>query len=235
MPDGVICQLTDRGFGFISTELSKYVFFRSNELTSVTFDELRCGDAVQFDIEVTTKGVMACRVGLRERVYPGVPQQLPPPPREFEVAVRDCIAELLDHINRHPEILRTIHPGTFEDLVAEIFRQEGYHTEKISAWNQPDGGVDLIAVRQLAPGDHLRLAIQCKRWGGVRRMSAEPLRSLAGVLDKFEAHKGVVATTGSFSRQAEEERTKYLWKISYRDYDNILSSLKALSLTPGGS
>lgn len=53
-------------------------------------------------------------------------------------------------------------------------------------------------------------------------MSAEPLRSLAGVLDRFEAHKGVVAATGSFTQEAEEERTKYLWQISLRVYDSIV-------------
>jgi cold shock protein len=232
MVDGVISRLTDKGYGFISSEVrDKDFFFHSDELVSITFDELRCGDEVHFNIEATVKGVAACQVRLfEESVYSGH-RELPPASLEFESSVSECTTELVQYINMHPEMLHSIHPGTFENLVAEIFRQEGYHTEKISGWNQPDGGVDLIAVRQLAPGDHLRLAIQCKRHGGSRRISAEPLRALAGVLDRFEAHKGVVATTGSFSQAAEEERTKYLWRISLRDYHSIVSSLKRMNLT----
>jgi len=53
---------------------------------------------------------------------------------------------------------------------------------------------------------------------------------LAGVLERFQAHAGVFATTGLFSDKTEEERAKYLWRISWRDYYDILASLKRLRL-----
>ena len=60
---GVIKKLTDKGFGFITSEkLSKDLFFHSNSLVGVTFDELREGDAVSFETEESPKGLNAVDV-----------------------------------------------------------------------------------------------------------------------------------------------------------------------------
>jgi CspA family cold shock protein len=60
---GSIKKLTDKGFGFITAEgLAKDLFFHSNSLVGVQFDELREGDAVTFDTEETPKGPSAVNV-----------------------------------------------------------------------------------------------------------------------------------------------------------------------------
>ena len=60
---GSIKKLTDKGFGFITAEgLAKDLFFHSNSLVDVRFDELREGDAVTFDTEETAKGPSAVNV-----------------------------------------------------------------------------------------------------------------------------------------------------------------------------
>ena len=60
---GTIKKLTDKGFGFISSEsLGKDLFFHSNSLVGVTFDELREGDAVSFETEESPKGLNAVDV-----------------------------------------------------------------------------------------------------------------------------------------------------------------------------
>ena len=60
---GTIKKLTDKGFGFISSEeLSKEVFFHMNGLVGVTFEELREGDAVTFETEESPKGMNAVNV-----------------------------------------------------------------------------------------------------------------------------------------------------------------------------
>jgi len=47
MEKGKIARLTDRGFGFISREgEQKDLFFHSNELQGVSFNDLREGDEV---------------------------------------------------------------------------------------------------------------------------------------------------------------------------------------------
>lgn len=61
--NGVIKKLTDKGFGFIAVEgQQKDLFFHSNSLVGVTFDELREGDPVSFETEDGPKGMSAVNV-----------------------------------------------------------------------------------------------------------------------------------------------------------------------------
>lgn len=60
---GTIKRLTDKGFGFISREgEAKDLFFHSNSLVGVNFDELHEGDAVSFEVEESPKGLNATNV-----------------------------------------------------------------------------------------------------------------------------------------------------------------------------
>jgi CspA family cold shock protein len=61
--NGVIKKVTEKGFGFISSEsLEKDLFFHSNALVGVTFEELREGDKVTFETEQSPKGLNAVNV-----------------------------------------------------------------------------------------------------------------------------------------------------------------------------
>lgn len=63
MQEGTITRLTDRGFGFIKREGSdKDLFFHSNDLDGVRFDELREGDRVTFEVADSPKGPNAIKV-----------------------------------------------------------------------------------------------------------------------------------------------------------------------------
>jgi CspA family cold shock protein len=63
MKTGTIKKMTDKGFGFITAEgLSKDLFFHSNALVGVQFDELREGDSVSFEMEESQKGMNAVNV-----------------------------------------------------------------------------------------------------------------------------------------------------------------------------
>lgn len=60
---GTIARVTDRGFGFITPEGGdKDVFFHANELNGITFDELREGDAVTFEMTDGPKGPAATNI-----------------------------------------------------------------------------------------------------------------------------------------------------------------------------
>ncbi len=63
MAEGTIVRLTDRGFGFIGREgEEKDLFFHSNELQGVEFDELKEGDKVTFEVADGPKGQNATKV-----------------------------------------------------------------------------------------------------------------------------------------------------------------------------
>lgn len=60
---GTIKTLTDRGFGFIAREgEAKDLFFHSKDLSGITFEELKVGDTVSFDVVETEKGAAAKNV-----------------------------------------------------------------------------------------------------------------------------------------------------------------------------
>ncbi|HWQ99382.1 MAG TPA: cold shock domain-containing protein [Candidatus Methylomirabilis sp.] len=61
--NGTIKKLTDRGFGFIGADgQAKDLFFHSKSLVGVTYEELREGDAVSFDVENGERGPSAVNV-----------------------------------------------------------------------------------------------------------------------------------------------------------------------------
>lgn len=63
MQTGTIARKTDKGFGFIKVEgQEKDLFFHANELVGVTFDELREGDTVTFEVGQSEKGPNAVKV-----------------------------------------------------------------------------------------------------------------------------------------------------------------------------
>jgi CspA family cold shock protein len=63
MQQGTISRVTDKGFGFISIEgQEKDLFFHSNELVGVAFDDLREGDTVTFEVADSPKGPNAIKV-----------------------------------------------------------------------------------------------------------------------------------------------------------------------------
>ena len=60
---GTIKTLTEKGFGFIAREgETKDLFFHSKDLSGVTYDELKVGDTVTFDVVDGEKGPSATNV-----------------------------------------------------------------------------------------------------------------------------------------------------------------------------
>ena len=60
---GTIKTLTEKGFGFIAREgEAKDLFFHSNDLSVVRYDEIKVGDIVNFDVVETENGLSAKNV-----------------------------------------------------------------------------------------------------------------------------------------------------------------------------
>ena len=60
---GTIKTKNEKGFGFIAQEgMQKDTFFHSTSLVDATFDDLKVGDMVSFDMEDSEKGPRAVNV-----------------------------------------------------------------------------------------------------------------------------------------------------------------------------
>lgn len=126
----------------------------------------------------------------------------------------------------NPSQLCQLHPGAFERLVALLLEQEGFSVKLLGSWNQPDGGVDIIAVQNVGIAGEYRIAVQCKKTAHNRKISARPIRELVGVLDRFNAHAGVIVTTSKFTNPAKKEAQNFFWRISLKDYGDIVKALR---------
>lgn len=66
--EGKIKTLTDKGFGFISMgQGKKDLFFHARNLQGISYEELRAGDLLRFDVEEGDKGPYAVNVELVEQ------------------------------------------------------------------------------------------------------------------------------------------------------------------------
>ena len=137
----------------------------------------------------------------------------------LDEALKEGEQELFEYFFHNPEKISQLSPEQFELFISSIYKNLGFSVEPIGAWNQPDGGVDIIAVAKTFADTEFRLAIQCKT--SKNKISVKPIRELAGVLDYFKAHQGVVVSTSRFTSSARDEAEGHLWKISLQDIDNI--------------
>ncbi|MCG8651658.1 MAG: cold shock domain-containing protein [Pirellulales bacterium] len=64
--EGTIKRITDKGFGFISDGSDKDMFFHSSALQGVTFEQLREGQRVSFEVGRGPKGPRAENVRVVE-------------------------------------------------------------------------------------------------------------------------------------------------------------------------
>lgn len=63
MQEGTVARVTDKGYGFIKRDgQEKDLFFHSNELVGISFDQLREGDKVTFEVAQSPKGPNAVKV-----------------------------------------------------------------------------------------------------------------------------------------------------------------------------
>lgn len=113
-------------------------------------------------------------------------------------SLRNALAdELLDQV-------KTCSPRFFERLVVELLVAMGYGGSLIDAGQAVgrtgDGGIDGIIKEDKLGLDVV--CIQAKRWEGT--VGRPVVQSFAGSMEGVRARKGVLLTTGAFSKDAEE-------------------------------
>jgi restriction system protein len=91
--------------------------------------------------------------------------------------------------------LRRLSPSQFEEWCADRLREQGHRVTVVGG--QSDHGIDLIAER-----DGSRMAVQCKRWFGIRLVGEPQVRDLLGAMQHVQATTGMVITTGQYSEAA---------------------------------
>lgn len=130
---------------------------------------------------------------------------------------------LLVMLAKSPRFLYEISPRRFEEVIAELFRKEGFDVELTRATR--DDGVDIIAISRRMNILH-KMVVECKRYAPDNRVGISVVQRLLGVKAQTSANKAVVVTTSSFSRDAQRVARERFWDLDLKAYSDVVSWLQ---------
>jgi len=101
-------------------------------------------------------------------------------------------------------VLQSLSPAGFERLCQRLLHASGFENVEVTGKSH-DGGIDGIGVLRLNPLVGVKVVFQCKRYKGtVSRAQVGEFRN--AILGRAE--KGIMFTTGTFSKDARDEATR---------------------------
>ncbi len=125
------------------------------------------------------------------------------------------------------DVLLKLHPSAFERLVQRLLRESGFIQVEVTG-QSGDGGIDGKGIMRLGGLLSFHVIFQCKRYRG--SVSANQVRDFRGAM-VGRADKGLLITTGNFTRDAVREATRDgAPAIDLIDGDLLVDKLKELSL-----
>lgn len=107
----------------------------------------------------------------------------------------------------------------FEHLIARMLEVDGYDVELMQG--SKDGGVDVIAVKEIDGIGLLKSVWQAKKHRIDRKVNLSVVRELADTRQEHSASKGIIVTTSFLTRDAlaRVQRDRYL--LSKMDRDDL--------------
>lgn len=113
--------------------------------------------------------------------------------------------EIIKALEKDPSFLDTLKPRRLEELVAEAYTQLGYKDVVLTPHSN-DKGRDVIVTATLPGIGTIRIVDQVKRYAPHRKVTANDVRALAGVLLRDrDVSKGIVTTTSGFAPGIQNE------------------------------
>lgn len=127
----------------------------------------------------------------------------------------------------HRVLTQRLSPDAFERLTKRLLRESGFIQVEVTG-RSGDGGVDGKGIIQINGFLSFHVVFQCKRYQG--SVSASAIRDFRGAM-VGRADKGLMITTGSFTRSAIREATRDgAPPIDLVDGDELAEKLKELDL-----
>lgn len=125
------------------------------------------------------------------------------------------------------KVLLNLPSDSFERLCQRLLRESGFVQVEVTG-RSGDGGIDGVGIVRLAGLLSFPILFQCKRYKG--SVSPSTIRDFRGAM-VGRADRGLVITTGKFSRDAKLEATRDgAPPIDLVDGEQLLDKLKDLQL-----
>lgn len=125
------------------------------------------------------------------------------------------------------EVIKNIQPDQFERLCQRLLRELGFIDVEVTG-RSGDGGIDGKGILRLGGVLSFHVAFQAKRYQG--SVSSSTIRDFRGAI-MGRADKGLVITTGSFTRDAKAEAQRDgATPIDLIDGNDLVEKLKDVRL-----
>ena len=149
------------------------------------------------------------------------------PAENFENLAEDTAEETTAWREDLLETLQNISPDAFERLCQRLLRESGF-TEVVVTGKSGDGGIDGHGIIRFAGLISFPVLFQCKRYSG--SVSPGAVRDFRGAM-MGRAEKGLILTTGSFTKEAQREATRDgVPLIDLIDGELLMDKMKELEL-----
>ncbi len=146
--------------------------------------------------------------------------------QENEKIINDEISEF-EWKEKLLEIIKSIEPQAFEKLCQRLLREFGFINVEVTQYNNDDG-IDGKGVIRLGGVMSFHVVFQAKRYKDT--VSASVVRDFRGAMIG-RADKGLIITTGSFTREAKKEAQRDgVPPIDLIDGNDFADKLKDLNL-----
>ncbi len=127
----------------------------------------------------------------------------------------------------HYVLTNKVDPAAFERLVQRLLRESGFVHVEVTG-KSGDGGIDGKGIARVSGMLSFHVIFQCKRYQG--SVTASHVRDFRGAM-VGRADKGLLITTGNFTRDAIREATRDgAPPIDLMDGDQLADKLRELSL-----
>jgi hypothetical protein len=141
----------------------------------------------------------------------------------IQADLNDINEGLISYLAKHPEYLREVNPRKFEELIAEIFRNNGYSVTLTPKTR--DGGKDIIALYKTGIGEQLYI-VECKRYQLESKVGVEVVRGLYGVQMAENYNQAILVTTSTFTKPAIDFVKPLRLKMQLSDYKDVIEWCK---------
>lgn len=145
------------------------------------------------------------------------------------LASRTMWDELIRRLSLDPQLVHSLHPRAFEELVAELLTREGADVKLTSPTR--DGGRDVLVYQQTSIGSHFYL-VECKRYAPDRPVGVSIIRGFYGVIAQERATGGLLVTTSAFTASAVSFQKAIKHQLSLKDYSEVAAWIRRHNQQP---